>query len=86
MRKLAREFDDAQIARVLHRRRRGLGLAFAKSSVSSLRHKHQILACVNKRPRDEREGPFTADKAAHELGVTASTIHHWLRQGVLARD
>jgi len=88
VRKLAREFDDAQIARILHRqgRRSGLGLAFTKSSVSSLRHKHQIPLCVNQRPRDEREGPFTADEAARELGVTASTIHHWLRQGVLAGE
>lgn len=88
VRKLAREFDDTQIARILHRqgRRSGLGLAFTKSSVSSLRHKHQIPHCGNKRPRDEREGPFTADEAARELGVTASTIHHWLRQGVLAGE
>ncbi len=86
VRTLARDFDDAQIARVLHRRRMrsGLGLAFTKSSVSSLRHKHQIPACATKKPRDRREGPFTAEEAARELGVTASTVHHWLRQGVLA--
>ena len=88
VRKLALEFDDAQIARILHRqgRRSGLGLAFTTSSVSSLRHKHQIPHCANKRPRDERDGPFTADEAARELGVTVSTIHHWLRQGVLAGE
>lgn len=88
VRKLAEEFDDAQIARVLHHqgRRSGLALAFTKSSVSSLRHHHQIPACPKRKARDEREGPFTADEAARELGVTPSTIHHWLRQGILAGD
>jgi len=88
VRKLACEFDDAQIARILNRQghRSGLGLAFTKSSVSSMRGKHQIPACAKKAPRDEREGPFTADEAARELGVTCTTVHHWLRQGVLAGE
>jgi excisionase family DNA binding protein len=88
VRKLASEFDDAQIARILNRqgRRSGLGLAYTMTSVRSLRGKHQIPACTQKRPRDEREGPFTADEAARELGVTMSTIHRWLREGVLAGE
>jgi len=86
VRKLACEFDDTQIARILHRQghRSGLGLAFTKSSVCSLRGKHQIPACPKKAARDPREGPFSADEAARELGVTASTVRQWLRQGVLA--
>jgi transposase len=32
---------------------------------------------------DPKEGPFTADQAAAELDVTTSTIHRWLRDGVL---
>lgn len=88
VRKLALEFDDAQIARILNRqgRRSGLGLAFTKSSVSSLRHKHHILACPKQTPRDAREGPFTADEAARELGVSMCTVHRWLRAGVLAGE
>ena len=80
------EFDDAQIARILNRqgRRSGLGLAFTKSSVCSLRGNHHIAACAKKRTSDGRDGPFTADEAARELGVTASTVHRWLREGVLA--
>jgi hypothetical protein len=31
-----------------------------------------------------REGPFTADGVARDLGVKAATVHHWLRQGLLA--
>jgi excisionase family DNA binding protein len=56
------------------------------TSVRSLRGKHQIPACTQKKPRDEREGPFTADEAADELGVTMGTIHRWLRAGVLAGE
>jgi DNA invertase Pin-like site-specific DNA recombinase len=88
VRRLALEFDDAQIARILNRqgRRSGLGLAFTNTSVSSMRHKHHIPVCPGRAPRDEREGPFTADEVARELGVTASTVHHWLRQGLLAGE
>jgi excisionase family DNA binding protein len=88
VRRLASEFDDAQIARVLNRQGRhsGLGLTFTRSSVSSLRHKNHIPACAHKKPRDQREGPFTADEAARELGVSMHTVHRWLRQGVLAGE
>jgi len=88
VRKLAHEFDDAQIARILNRqgRKSGLGLAFTRSNVLSLRGKNRIPICPTKKPRDEREGPFTADEAARELGVTASTVHHWLRLGMLAGE
>jgi DNA invertase Pin-like site-specific DNA recombinase len=86
MRKLAREFDDAQIARILNKqgRRSGPGNAFTKAVVAKLRRQHGI-AHVEKRPaQDPREGPFTADEAARELGVSETTIHRWLRDGVLA--
>ncbi len=88
VRKLAGEFDDAQIARILNRqgRRSGSGLAFTKSSVSSLRGHHRIAACAKKRVLDGRQGPFTADEAARELGVATSTVHRWLREGVLAGE
>ena len=86
VRRLAAEFDDAQIARILNRqgRKSGLGNAFTKSSVVSLRGKHRIPAPKKKLLRDPREGPFTADAAALELGVCMSTVHRWLRDGVLA--
>lgn len=86
VRKLAADFDDAQIARILNRqgRRSGLGRAFTQSSVRSLRAKQHIPQCPRQSARDPNAGPFTADEAAHELGVTMSTIHRWLRDGVLA--
>lgn len=88
VRKLAAELDDSQIARTLHHqgRRSGLGLAFTKSSVASLRHSNQIPACPKRKPRDEHEGPFTADEAARELGVHGNTVRLWLREGLLAGD
>ena len=86
VRKLALEFDDAQIARILNRqgRRSGIGLAFTKESVTSLRGKNRIPAAPKPRARDEREGPFTLDQAAHELGVSVATVQRWLREGLLA--
>jgi len=86
VRTLAREFDDGQIARILNRqgRRSGRGLAFTATSVRSLRGKNQIPVCARKEPQHEREGPFTAEQVARELGVSDSTVHHWLRQGLLA--
>jgi DNA invertase Pin-like site-specific DNA recombinase/ribosomal protein S18 acetylase RimI-like enzyme len=88
VRKLACEFEDAQIARILNRQghRSGRGLAFTKSSVLSLRGKNHISICPSPTPRDEREGPFTADEAARELGVSMHTVHRWLRDGLLAGE
>lgn len=88
VRKLAQEFDDTQIARILNRqgRRSGLGLPFTKSSLVSMRGHHQIPACTRTRARDEREGPFTAEEATRELGVSMDTVHRWLRDGVLAGE
>jgi excisionase family DNA binding protein len=85
IRKLACDFDDTQIARILHRQglRSGLGRAFTKASVTALRYKNDIPTCPKKEPRESKDGPFTADEAAHELGVSMHTVHRWLREGVL---
>jgi hypothetical protein len=86
VRKLAREFDDAQIARILNKqgRRTGFGNPFTAPNIRSLRGHRGIGACPKPKPQDPREGPFSADEAARELGVCMSTIHRWLREGVLA--
>ena len=88
VRELAREFDDAQIARILNRqgRRTGFGNPFTQSNVLSLRGHHQIPKCSKTQAKDPKDGPFTADEAAAELGVTMSTIHRWLREGILAGE
>jgi hypothetical protein len=86
VRQLAADFDDAQIARILNKqgRRTGLGNAFTKEKVVSLRGHNRIPACSSLRAQDPREGPFNADEAARELGVSMTTIHRWLREGILA--
>ncbi|MCP3985055.1 MAG: recombinase family protein [bacterium] len=86
VRKLAVEFDDAQIARILNKqgRRTGKGNPFTKVRVTSLRGHHKIPVAAPQPSTDPLEGPFTADEAADQLGVCGSTIHRWLRTGILA--
>lgn len=85
VRKLACEFDDAQIARILNKqgRRAGAGVPFTQAIVAKLRRQHGMTACGKKSPRDPREGPFNADEAGVQLGVATETVHRWLREGVL---
>lgn len=47
-------------------------------------HRASTARCPAPTPRDEREGLFTADEAARELGVSMHTVHRWLRDGILA--
>jgi len=86
VRKLATEFDDAQIARILAKqgRRTGKGNPFSAHKVATLRNRNAIPVLANRRRAENpKEGPFNADEAAAELGVCATTIHRWLREGVL---
>ena len=85
VRRLAVEFDDLQIARILNKqgRRTGLGNTFTQVRVQSLRGKHRIAKCKRKPEQDPRTGPFTADEAAEQLGVTSTTVHRWLDRGIL---
>ncbi len=88
VRQLAKEFDDTQIARILNKqgRRTGFGNPFTQAKVMSLRGHHKIPKCPPQPAKDPKEGPFTADEAAVELGVSMSTIHRWLREGILAGE
>lgn len=69
VRRLAQEFDDAQVARILNKqgRRSGPGNAFTKANVGHLRRQHKIPALKRRPARDPQEGPFTADEAAAQL-------------------
>jgi len=86
IRRLAEEFRDEQIMYILNKqgRRSGLGRSFTKEAVRCIRREHEIPPCPKQQARDEKEGPFTAEEAASELGVSMNTIHRWLRSGVLA--
>lgn len=85
VRVLATELDDAQISRVLNKqgRRTGHGNAFTAHKVAMLRNRNGIAVNAVRSARDRSEGPFTADQAAVELAVCSSTIHKWLRDGIL---
>jgi DNA invertase Pin-like site-specific DNA recombinase len=84
VRKLAVEFDDAQIARTLNKqgRRSGRDLPYTKESVGSMRGRYKILRGTPQ-IKDPRFGPFTGDESAKELGVDMSTIQRWLKDGLL---
>lgn len=86
VRKLACESDDTQIARILNKQRRrgGSGNPFTQEAVRCIRRDHDIPKCPRSPSRDPHEGPFTADEAVAQLGVAMSTVHRWLRDGVLA--
>jgi len=88
VRKLATQFDDVQIALILNKqgRRSGRGIAFTTQAVTSLRGKNHIAKCPSNLVTDPHHGPFSAEQAAHELGVSMGTVHHWLRDGVLAGE
>jgi hypothetical protein len=88
VRQLANEFDDTQIARILNKqgRRTGFGNPYTQANVRSMRGRYKIPMCPPKLPKDPKEGPFTADEAAVELGVYSSTIHRWLREGILSGE
>lgn len=85
VRRLAEQFDDAQIARTLNRqgRRTGKDNTFTRHRVATLRNAHGIPVCPKPAAADPQEGPFTADEAANELGVSSKTIHRWIREGLL---
>ena len=85
VRELAREFDDAQIARILNKqgRRSGLGNPFTQQSVTSLRGKHRIPKCPRTIVTDPIEGPFTADEAARRLGLSKSHVAYLVKTGNL---
>jgi len=88
VRQLAAQFDDAQIARILNQqgRRSGRDIPFTQAAITSLRGKKKIPRCAKIVITDPRQGPFNAEQAARELGVTMSTVHRWLREGVLAGE
>ena len=51
-----------------------------------MRGKNRIAKCAKPRVTDPHHGPFNAEEAARELGVTMGTVHRWLRDGVLAGE
>lgn len=85
VRRLALEFSDNQIMHILNKqkRRSATGKPFTQEAVRTIRRRHDIPPPGKLAAGDDKRGPFTADEAAGQLGVNMSTIHRWLRDGVL---
>ena len=83
IRKLAGEFTDAQIARILRRKKllTPKGHSFMAYHVANVRLKHAIAPG----PRVPLHGQdvYTAEQAAELLGVTNSTVIRWVEAGIL---
>ena len=83
LRDLATEFSDAQIARIMHRRRLKTprGLTFTAFRVAGIRRAHGIRSG----PRLPRTGEqiYTALEAAGLLGVDRATVVRWVEVGLL---
>jgi DNA invertase Pin-like site-specific DNA recombinase len=83
IRQLANKFTDEQIARILIRRglKTATGLPYNTHRVASLRYNFQI-PCY-KKPKDEQRETYTAQQAAHLLGVSVPTIYNWIDSGFI---
>jgi excisionase family DNA binding protein len=86
IRELAQRHTDAQIARVLARRRlkTPTGLAFNAHRVAGLRQTHGI-ECY-RAARDREQDTYTVEQAAKLLEVGTHTIYLWLKAGLLKGD
>jgi excisionase family DNA binding protein len=85
VRTLATKYDDAQIARVLARRRIKTPkkkIAFTAHHVSDLRRKYGIPRCPE-RASEEATPTYTVEQAARLFGVSGPTIYSWLKLGIL---
>ena len=85
LRRLAVFYPDGEIARILNRQKRvtARGLPFTASRVHDLRNRHGIAACPP--PDADASGvpALSVAEAAAELGVTATTLYRWVRNGLV---
>jgi excisionase family DNA binding protein len=83
VRRLAAEFSDEQIARILYRKRlkTSKGLPFDAKRVTNLRYTHHISGHTKTTLPDE--DVYTVQQAAERLGVTGNTVVRWIVRGLL---
>lgn len=85
VRALATRHSDAQIARILARRRIKTPkkhLAFNTRLVCDLRHSYGIPRCAEPSP-DQSATSYTGVQAARLMGVSETTIYSWVKLGLL---
>jgi DNA invertase Pin-like site-specific DNA recombinase len=83
IRQLTQKFTDEQISRILIRRglKTATGLPYNTHRVASLRYNFRI-PCY-KKPEGEQRKTYTAQQAAHILGVSVPTIYNWIDSGFI---
>jgi excisionase family DNA binding protein len=83
VRKLAGEFSDDQIARILSRKklRTCKGLPFTATRVTRFRYHHGIEG--RRRARLEKEDVYTVEQAASILEISRDTVIRWIELGLL---
>ena len=85
--RLAQYHDDAAIAGILSRQERttARGLRFTQNHVGNLRRSWDIPRCTES--TDSSAGDLmNIRQAAKELGIAASTIHRWLKDGFIVGE
>ena len=92
VRRLAGQYNDATIARILARQHRptATGLAWTRDRVTSLRRSYGIPHCPeppgNVSGTGQDDVMATVPQAAQILGVDKTTIYRWLRDGFLTGE
>ena len=92
VRRLAGQYNDTTIARILARqhRRTATGLAWTRDRVTSLRRSYGIPHCPeppgNVSGSEQDDVMATVPQAAQILGVDKTTIYRWLRDGFLTGE
>jgi predicted DNA-binding transcriptional regulator AlpA len=87
VRRLAQLHDDATIAGILNRQERttARGLRFTQHLVGNLRRSWDIPRCTE--PTDSSTGDLMSIRqTARELGIAASTIHRWVKDGFIVGE
>jgi DNA invertase Pin-like site-specific DNA recombinase len=87
IRRLAAHYPDTVIAGVLNRQGRmtATGKRFTANDVGNVR-RHRHIARFVPPPEPESEELVSIIKAAKLLDVAASTMHHWLTEGLIAGE
>jgi len=88
IRRLAGQYNDTTIARILARqhRRTATGLPWTRERVSDLRRSHHIPHCPGNVGGTGHDDVMTVPQAALALGVDKTTIYRWLRDGFITGE
>jgi excisionase family DNA binding protein len=88
VRRLAGQYNDTTIARILSRQHRctATGLPWTRERVSELRRSYHIPHCPGNVSGTRHDDLMTVPQAAQALGVDKTTIYRWLRDGFITGE